>query len=497
MSVPYTDINQLYINGQWVKPASGHYEAVINPATEEIIGEAPVAGAAEAEAAIAAAREAFDKGPWPRMTMAERSAALGRFRDALLAHEPAIRDLLRAEVGATHLLLNGPQFGGAIDAINYVQQLAAEIKPKTMEVTVTPSLIDPNASGLLGGAVVVKDPVGVVVGISAYNYPLLINMTKLAPALICGNTLVLKPSPLTPFTALMLGKIAEQAGIPPGVLNIITGGADVGAVLSADPRVDMISFTGSDAVGAAILAQAASTMKHVHLELGGKSAMIVRADADIQAAGGAAAFNFTMHAGQGCALLTRYIVHNSVRAQFVETVKATLGFLKVGNPAEPDTIVGPLISEVARAKTENFVKTGLAEGGKLVAGGKRPEHLQKGYFFEPTLFDDVDNRSTLAQCEVFGPVGVVIGFDSDEEAVALANDSNFGLSGGIYSADKARAFEMAKQLRTGDVKLNGGTAGLYLQAPFGGYKRSGIGREFGPNWLDAYLLDKAIHYPIG
>ncbi|KJS09740.1 MAG: aldehyde dehydrogenase [Gammaproteobacteria bacterium BRH_c0] len=497
MSVPFTNISELYINGQWVKPASGHYEAVQNPATEEVIGQAPVAGTEDADAAIAAAREAFDKGPWPRMSMAERIAVMGRFRDCLVAREQEVRALLQAEVGASHLLLNGPQFGGVVDIINYVMQLAGEIKPKTMEVTVTPSLIDPNASGLLGSAIVVKDPVGVVVGISAYNYPLLINMTKLAPALIVGNCLVLKPSPLTPFTALMLGKIAEEAGIPPGVLNIITGGADVGSMISADPRVDMISFTGSDAVGAAILAQSASTMKHVHLELGGKSVMIVRADADVQAAGGAAAFNFTMHAGQGCALLTRFIVHNSVRAQFVETVKATLGFLKVGDPAEPDTIVGPLISEAARAKTENFVKKGLEEGGVLIAGGKRPEHLQKGFFFEPTLFDDVDNRSTLAQCEVFGPIGVVIGFDTDEEAVAMANDSNFGLSGGIYSADKAKAFEMAKQLRTGDVKLNGGTAGLYLQAPFGGYKRSGIGREFGPNWLDAYTLEKAIHYPIG
>lgn len=497
MTVPYTDISELYINGQWLKPVSGHYEAVINPATEEIIGEAPVAGTTEAEAAIAAARKAFDSGPWPRMSMAERSAVLGRFGDTLLAHEQDIRALLQAEVGATHLLLNGPQFGGVIDSINYIRQLAAEVKPKPMEVTVTPSLMDPSASGLLGGALVVKDPIGVVVGISAYNYPLLTNVTKLAPALITGNTLVLKPSPLTPFTALMLGKMAEESGIPGGVLNIVTGGAEVGALLSADPRVDMISFTGSDTVGAIILAQAASTMKHVHLELGGKSAMIVRADADVQAAAAAAAFNFTMHAGQGCALLTRYIVHNSIRPQFVETIKATLGFLKVGDPAEPDTIVGPLISAAARTKTEGFVAKALEEGGKLVVGGQRPQHLGKGYFFEPTLFDDVDNRSTLAQQEVFGPVGAVIGFDTDDEAIALANDSNFGLSGGIYSADKAKAFEMAKQLRTGDVKLNGGTAGLYLQAPFGGYKRSGIGREFGPNWLDIFTLEKAIHYPIG
>jgi acyl-CoA reductase-like NAD-dependent aldehyde dehydrogenase len=225
--------------------------------------------------------------------------------------------------------------------------------------------------------------------------------------------------------------------------------------------------------------------------------MIVRPDANLEMAAGAAAFNFTMHAGQGCALLTRYIVHNSIRPAFVAMMKAVLGQLQVGNPADPATIVGPLVSAAALAKTESYVEKGLASGARLVVGGKRPAHLHKGFFHEPTLFDDVDNRSVIAQEEVFGPIGVVIGFDTDEEAIAMANDSNFGLSGGIFSEDKATAFAMAKQLRTGDVKINGGTGGLYLQAPFGGYKRSGIGREFGPRWLDEYMLQKSIHYPIG
>jgi acyl-CoA reductase-like NAD-dependent aldehyde dehydrogenase len=295
----------------------------------------------------------------------------------------------------------------------------------------------------------------------------------------------------------MLGKIAEEAGLPAGVLNIITGAADVGSVLTADPRVDLISFTGSDAVGAAILSQSASTLKKVHLELGGKSAMIVRADADIELAAGNAAFGFTLHAGQGCALLTRFLVHNSIRPQFVEAVKAVLGQLQVGDPTDPQTIIGPLISEAARAKTEHYVQKGLEQGATLVFGGQRPEGLEKGYFHNPTLFDNVDNSAIIAQEEVFGPIGVVIGFDSDEEAIAMANDSSFGLSGGVFSRDTATAFTMAKQMRTGDVKINGGTSGLYLQAPFGGYKRSGIGREFGPHWLSEYMLEKSIHYPIG
>lgn len=496
-SVPYTDIKELYINGQWQKPSSNAFEDVINPATEEIIGQAPLANAADAESAILAARTAFDNGPWPTMTFAERITVMKRFRDCLKAHETEIGALLQAEVGASHMLLKGPQFQGVIDALDYTFELAAQVKPVTNDVVVSPSLLDPTSAGILGGAVTVQDPYGVVVGISAYNYPLLINMTKLAPALITGNCLVLKPSPLTPFSALLLGKIADEAGLPAGVLNIITGGADVGSVLTADPRVDLISFTGSDAVGSAILSQSAKTLKKVHLELGGKSAMIVREDADIAIAAGNAAFNFTMHAGQGCALLTRYLVHNSIRPQFTEAVKAVLSQLKVGNPLDPQTLIGPLISEAARAKTEYYVKKALEEGAKLVFGGQRTEGFDKGYFHNPTLFDDVNNASIIAQEEVFGPIGVIIGFDTDEEAIAIANNSNFGLSGGIISRDKVTAFAMAKKLRTGDVKINGGTGGLYLQAAFGGYKRSGIGREFGPKWLDEYMLEKSIHYPIG
>ena len=271
----------------------------------------------------------------------------------------------------------------------------------------------------------------------------------------------------------------------------------MGTALTTDPRIDLISFTGSDKIGASILEQSAKNLKKVHLELGGKSAMIVREDADIAIAAGNAAFNFTLHAGQGCALLTRYLVHNSIRPAFTEAVKAVLSQIKVGDPADPQNLVGPLISNAALAKTEHYVKKALEEGARLVCGGQRTEGLDKGYFHNPTLFDDVDNASTVAQEEVFGPVGVIIGFDTDEEAIAIANNSDFGLSGGIISQDKTTAFAMAQKIRTGDVKINGGTGGLYFRAPFGGYKRSGIGREFGPHWLKEYMLEKSVHYPIG
>src|ERR1700712_403691 len=496
-AIPFTYIRSLYIGGKYQRPLNDVFENVDNPATEEIIGEAPVAGLADASAAIAAAREAFDNGPWPRMTMKERCEIMLRFRDALLRHEQEIRALLLAEVGSTHLLLNGPQFSGVIQAIERCVELAERIKPEPTDVVVTPSVIDPSGAGTLGGGVTYRDPYGVVAGISPYNFPLLVSMTKIAPALVVGNCMVLKPSPFTPFSTLMLGTIADEAGLPPGVLNIITGGAEGGGLMCSDPRVDLVSFTGSDAVGKAVAAQSAHSLKQVHLELGGKSALIVREDADVSGAAALASYGFTVHSGQGCAILSRFIVHNSIRKDFVEAMQGVLAHIKVGDPAEPDAFMGPLISAAAREKTESFVDRGQAGGAKRVYGGKRPPHLKRGYFFEPTVFDDVDNRSALAQQEVFGPVGVVIGYDDDDQAIALANDSPFGLSGGIQSRDKVRAFEMARQLRTGDVRINGGTGGLYLPGPFGGYKHSGVGREFGPDWLDTYLLKKSIQYPVG
>lgn len=496
-TVPFSDINELYINGSWKPPGNNQFEDVVNPATEEVFGQAPLGSVDDVAEAIAAAREAFDHGPWPQMSFAQRIEVMKRFRDCLQAREAEVCALLQAEVGVSHMLLKGPQFGGVIEALDYCIELAAEVKPRANDVVVTPNVLDPSAPGTLGAATTFYEPYGVVAGISAYNYPILINMTKLAPALITGNTLILKPSPLTPFSALLLGKIADEAGIPPGVLNIVTGGVEIGTALTSDPRVDLISFTGSDAVGSTILTQSAKHLKKVHLELGGKSAMIVRADADLAVAAGNAAFNFTLHAGQGCALLTRFLVHNSIRPAFTEAVKGILSQLKVGDPADPQTVIGPLISAAALAKTEHYVRKGLEEGARLVFGGQRPEGLDKGYFHNPTLFDDVDNASIVAQEEVFGPIGVIIGFDTDEEAIAIANNSNFGLSGGIISQDKATAFAMAQKIRTGDVKINGGTGGLYFRAPFGGYKRSGIGREFGPNWLHEYMLEKSIHYPVG
>jgi len=372
----------------------------------------------------------------------------------------------------------------------------------SVEVSSRPSMTSmptetvPNAAGGLNVAagVICRDPVGVVSAITPYNFPFFLNIGKVIPALAVGCTVILKPSPYTPIEALILGELADEAGLPPGTLNIVTGEMDVGLCLTTDPRIDMVSFTGSDSVGAMIQAQAATTLKRCVMELGGKSALIVRADANIAMAARSGVAGFTTHCGQGCALLTRHLVHNSVRAEYVAAVKDILAQVKVGNPADPSVTMGPLIREAARRRSEEYVEIGLAEGATLVAGGQRPAGLDRGFFFEPTLFDNVSNNSRLAREEIFGPIGAVIGFDTDEEAIAMANDSDFGLSGGIFSADAGLAFEMARQLRTGGVTINGGSGRMSSHAPFGGIKRSGYGREYGEEGLNEFTNLKTIGF---
>jgi aldehyde dehydrogenase (NAD+) len=495
MTVPFTDVPGLFIGGEWVPPSAGR-DVIVNPATEAAIGMAPMGGPKDVEAAIAAARHAFDAGPWPQMPVEDRIAVMRKFLAVLTRRGDEVKALLTAEVGVVYMLMHSAQFAGALDAAEYAIKLASRIEAEPLPIELKPNPFMPGTD-IFATGVTVREPYGVVVGITPHNYPLLLNIVKAVPALLTGNTVILKPSQFTPFSALFLGHIAKEAGLPPGTLNIVTGGPEVGHQLTSDPRVDLISFTGSDSVGKAIVTQSGPTLKKLHLELGGKSAMIVRADADLQKAAAMAAFSFTLHAGQGCALLTRFLVHNSIRPAFVEMVKAIAGSLKIGNPADPTVIVGPLIRESARRKTEEYVQIGRDAGAKLVLGGKRPAGLDKGYFHEPTLFDDVDNRSRIAQDEIFGPIGVVTGFDTDDEAVALANDSRFGLNGAVMSANAGAAYRIALRLRTGGVAINGGTGDLFVKAPFGGYKHSGIGREFGPNWLNEFMAEKAITYPIG
>lgn len=486
---------RLYIGGEWVAPLRSALDEVINPATEAIIGKVAVGGAAEVDQALSAAREAFDHGPWPRLSHEERAARMQALYDVLMRRAAEIQRIIVLEAGSTQSLAEALQFATPMAHAQWFIRAAMRRdweQPLPLNVGTTMA-----GTRSLGGGVSRHEPLGVVAAVTAYNFPFFLNLAKVFPALLMGNTMVLKPSPYTPFEALVIAEAAHEAGLPKGVLNVVTGGAEVGQALSSDRRVDMVTFTGSDVVGAAIMQQAAPGLKRVHLELGGKSALIVRADADLQKAAMSGLVNFTLHCGQGCGLNTRHLVHNSVRPAYIEMVKAMVAHVKVGDPADPATGMGPLIRESQRARVERYVESGLASGARLVCGGKRPEHLKKGFFFEPTLFDGVDNRSDIARHEIFGPVACVTGFDSDEEAIAMANDSDFGLGGTIFSADTGAAYDMACQLRTGTVMINGGPAAMNSAAPMGGYKRSGIGREYGVDGLLAYTEQKSIVFPVG
>lgn len=486
------DLDRLFIDGALVRPSGGTDE-VIDPATEAVIGLAPVAGPAEVETSIDAARVAFDKGPWPRMERSERAAIMQRFHDALQSRAARIVEIIRCEGGAVQADARARQFELPMKHLRYVIELGQRDPAHVLPPTVTPL----GGRKALGTAVVTRTPAGVVSAITAYNYPFYLNLGKIGPALMAGNTVVLKPSPYTPYQALILAEAASEAGLPAGVLNILNGGIEVGEALSSDPRIDLVSFTGSDGVGAKIAAQAAPTLKRLILELGGKSAMIVRADGDQAMAAAAMLRGFTAHCGQGCGMFTRALVHNSIRPALVARVAAMAQALKVGPTSEASSQMGPLIRAAQRDRVERYVSLGHDSGARLVTGGRRPAALERGFFYEPTLFDDVDNATAIAQDEIFGPVGVVIGFDTDEEAIALANDAKFGLRAGIITADTGLAYEMAGELRTGHVIINNGALASLSGVPLGGMKRSGYGREGGEEGFNAYTEVKAVEFHAG
>lgn len=495
MTVPFTEIDRLFIDGAWVAPEAGN-EAVINPATGAVIGHAPQASAAQVEAAIAAAREAFDHGPWPRLSMDERADVMQRMVDALRRRQADIAALIVAEVGCAQHITHGMQVANPINLLVAAIKSARRDEAERLPIDIAPNMFNPDGPQSIGGTTVLREPFGVVSAITGYNFPFLLNLAKITPALLAGCTMVLKPSQFTPYSALLFGEICEEIGLPKGVLNVVTGGIAEGQLLCTDERVDMVTFTGSESVGASIMAQAAATLKKVHLELGGKSAMIVRHDADVQRAAAMAVGFLSVNAGQGCAIPTRLLVHNAIRPAFARIAAAAAAHIKVGDASDPAVTMGPLIRESQRTKVEHYIALGKAAGATLLCGGGRPAGLGSGFFIDLTLFDDVTNDMAIAQDEIFGPVGCIIGFDSDDEAIAIANDSRYGLAGCIETADAAAGYAMALKIRTGSVTLNGGT-GTMSYAPIGGYKRSGIGREYGPNWLREYQHEKSVFYPIG
>ena len=482
--------SQLYIDGKWVDASSDEVLDVINPATEGVIGQVPQASVADIDRAVAAARTAFDDGPWPRMSPQERSAALLRFVQALQDRRAEIVDLIIAEAGAARPIAEAFQFDVPMNFSYWFAERAATFPYEE-------SLPVQSGPRGLGQGVILKEPVGVVAAITAFNYPMFLNLAKVMPALGVGNSVVLKPSPYTPMEALVLGEIADAAELPPGVLNVVTGGVAESERLTTHPDVEMVSFTGSDVVGKQILIQAADSFKKVVLELGGKSPNIVFNGANVGRFAAAAAYTFTIHAGQGCALPTRIMAERGVYDETVEGLTAALSKIDVGDPAEPRVGMGPLIREVQRQRVERYVAAGTAEGARLACGGGRPAHLSRGYFVEPTLFIDVGNSMTVAQDEIFGPVGVVIPFDGEEEAVAIANDSRYGLAASIWHPKPTRAYELAKQIKAGTITINGGGGGASPWAPFGGFKHSGIGREFGDYGMLEFTQLKTVSWAAG
>lgn len=484
-----TQSYRLYIDGQWTDGEGDQVIRVVNPATEEEFATVPQASTKDVIRAISAARRAFDDGPWPRMSPRERSAVLSRMADVMERRKDELVDLNIREAGSVRPLAETIQVD--IPIVHFRDTAERVLLGFPFEQAMLPM-----AGQGLGQGVVRKEPAGVAGLISAYNFPLFLNLFKIGPALAAGCTAVLKPAPTTPLEALVLGEIAEEAELPAGVLNVVTGDTEAGQELTTNPMVDVVSFTGSDSVGRIVAKQASSTLKKVVLELGGKSANIICDDADLMKALPSVLMGIVTHAGQGCALLTRTLVHRSLHDDLVAMAKQALATIKTGDPADPSVTMGPLISAAQRDKVENLIATGVDEGAKIEFGGGRPAGLSRGFFVEPTLLTGVDNAMVVAQKEFFGPVGVVIPFDDDTEAVRLANESDYGLAGGVWSKDPVRAYGIAKQIRAGHISVNGGGAGLSPHGPFGGYKQSGLGREWGVYGLEEFLESKTVDWPV-
>ncbi|BAU84055.1 aldehyde dehydrogenase [Streptomyces laurentii] len=489
-------IEALYIGGEWVAPDGGHY-AVTDPATEEVVGLAPEASRAQVYAAAEAARAAF--ATWSRTAPEERAAILDRAATLMARDADAHARLARAESGATTATARGMQV--AVAAARFRRYARGALEP--VEQALPPQINEAGPMGPSGvvGALAVRRPVGVVACITSYNNPWANPAGKIAPALAMGNTVVVKPAPQDPLSVYAMTRALAEAGVPAGVVNVVTGSAPaVGEAAVDSPEVDMVSFTGSTAVGQAIGAVCGRAMKRQLMELGGKGAALVFEDVDdrgLDAAVRGIGTTFSFYSGQICTAPTRVLAQRPIHDRLVEKLAAYARVLTVGPPAERGTVVGPVISAAHRDRVEGYVALGLKEGARVVAGGERPAGpgLERGFYVAPTLLADCAPGMRVVREEIFGPVVVVVPFDDEEEAVALANDTDYGLIDYVWSGDVARAFRLAGRLRSGGVGIN--TIGRNMEAPFGGFKRSGIGRDVGSYALHAYSELQAVVWPGG
>lgn len=466
--------DKLYINGEWVTPHSKDTIEVIDPSTEEVCGVVPSGDNDDVNAAVAAAKEAFKT--WSQSSAAERSALIKKLSELVNENAQKIGELCALELG-TPLQMSVAVHGGmGMGVVGSYIDIPFEMEKEEQ----------------IGNSVVIKEPIGVCAFITPWNFPLHQIVAKVMPALAAGCTMIVKPSSETPLTAYFFAELVHEAGFPAGVFNLVTGpGRTVGETMCTHPDVDMISLTGSTEAGRRVAALGAETVKRVGLELGGKSASVVLDDADVAKAAAAAGGSICMNSGQVCAALSRLIVPRAKQDEAVAAAKAAAEGVKVGGAFEEGAFMGPVASKAQLETVVDYIQKGIDEGATLVTGGTTPpEGRNKGYFVQPTIFSDVRNDMVIAQEEIFGPVLAIIPYDTEEEAIEIANDSIFGLSGAVWSGDDERAKRVAKQIRTGQVSVNGGA--FNVAAPFGGYKQSGNGRELGPHGLTEFVELKSL-----
>jgi aldehyde dehydrogenase (NAD+) len=472
--------DELFIGGRWRAPATGQRISVISPHTEEPIGETPEATREDVDLAVAAARKAFDDGPWPRLAVSERMEKIEKLAAVYTGHADEMADLITAEMGSPRSFSRLGQATGAVSQMHLNLATAKEFEWVERR------------QGLFGEVQVRRAPVGVVGAIVPWNVPQVLIMPKLIPALIAGCTVVVKPAPETPLDAMWLAEMVEEIDLPDGVVSILPGGRETGEALVRHPGVDKISFTGSSATGRQIAAMCGEQLKRVSLELGGKSAAIVLDDADPATVAEGVKLAGLMNSGQACVAQTRVLVPTARHGEYVEALASMVEQVAVGDPNDPATEIGPLVAKRQQERVLGYIEDGEREGARLVVGGtKLPEGVDRGWYVRPTLFDAVDNGMRIAREEIFGPVLSVIAYDGDDDAVRVANDSDYGLSGSVWTADPARGLDVARKVRTGSFGVNEPYS-MDPAAPFGGVKASGIGRELGREGLEGYLDVKAI-----
>ncbi|HSY14577.1 MAG TPA: aldehyde dehydrogenase [Jatrophihabitantaceae bacterium] len=467
---------ELFIGGKWVR-SGGVPTPVVSPASEEVIGQVTMASTADIDVAVAAGREAFDRGPWPHMPVDSRREILRQagHRMAEIADELSV--LITSENGSPIRIAPGNAAG------HFAYYTSLDLPAEEYRV-------GPGGEA----ALIVHEPVGVLAAIMPWNTPLALSLHTILPALLAGCSVVLKPAPETPLHSYRLAQAFADAGLPPGVLNVTPCDREVAEALVRHPGVDMISFVGSTATGARIGAICGEQVKRVRLELGGKSAAILLDDVDaVSTAAAVLSGGMLLNNGQTCASLTRLLVPNSRYSEMVDAMCDFASQATIGDPLDSSTVLGPLVSQRQRERVEGYIGIGVAEGAKIVLGGGRPTRLTAGYYVEPTIFTHVHNSMRIAREEIFGPVVAVIGYESDSDAVATANDSEYGLAGAVYTADNERGIAIARQIRTGTMGVN--CPGYGLAFPFGGYKRSGIGREHGPESISDVMEIKTIGLP--